>query len=59
VSARAQDAFAGAAPPGLLLQRRYPALYHELFMEPERDQVIADVVSWVVSRSAPGAAAAG
>ena len=50
VSARAQDDFAAAAPPHLLQQHRYPELYHELFMEPERDRVIADVVSWVVSR---------
>ena len=63
VSTAAQDAFAGAAPPDLLQQRRYPELYHELFMEPERDRVIADVVSWVVSRVvsrvAPGAGAVG
>ena len=49
VSVPAQDAFARAAPAQLLEQRRYPELYHEVFMEPERDRVIADVVSWVVS----------
>jgi len=53
VSAAAQDDFARAAPAQLLEQRRYPALYHEVFMEPERDRVIADVVSWVVSRLVP------
>jgi lysophospholipase len=47
VSPEAQDRFARAAPVQLLEQRRYPALYHEMFMEPERDQVIADLVSWL------------
>ena len=25
----------------------YPGLYHELFNEPERDQVLQDVVDWL------------
>jgi len=53
VSAQAQDDFARAAPANLLEQRHYPALYHELFLEPERDQVIADVVDWLRARAAP------
>lgn len=28
----------------------YPGLYHEVFNEPERDQVLDDVVSWITSR---------
>ncbi|MGO8767435.1 MAG: lysophospholipase [Mycobacterium sp.] len=28
----------------------YPGLYHEVFNEPERDQVLADVVSWISKR---------
>jgi alpha-beta hydrolase superfamily lysophospholipase len=28
----------------------YPGLYHEVFNEPERDQVLGDVVSWIVTR---------
>lgn len=28
----------------------YPGLYHEVFNEPERDQVIEDVVSWILKR---------
>jgi len=28
----------------------YPGLYHEVFNEPERDQVIHDVVSWISQR---------
>jgi alpha-beta hydrolase superfamily lysophospholipase len=28
----------------------YPGLYHEIFNEPERDQVLDDVVSWITAR---------
>lgn len=28
----------------------YPDLYHEVFNEPERDQVLEDVISWIVAR---------
>jgi alpha-beta hydrolase superfamily lysophospholipase len=28
----------------------YPGLYHEVFNEPEREQVLADVVSWISAR---------
>ncbi|WP_152531651.1 alpha/beta hydrolase [Mycobacterium sp. UM_CSW] len=28
----------------------YPGLYHEVFNEPERDQVLGDVVSWISKR---------
>jgi alpha-beta hydrolase superfamily lysophospholipase len=28
----------------------YPGLYHEVFNEPERDQVLGDVVSWMLKR---------
>ena len=28
----------------------YPGLYHEVFNEPERDQVLDDVVSWILKR---------
>jgi acylglycerol lipase len=28
----------------------YPGLYHEVFNEPERDQVLGDVVSWILTR---------
>ncbi|MFI5782395.1 lysophospholipase [Nocardia sp. NPDC051570] len=30
-----------------LTVRRYPGLYHEIFNEPERDTVLADVVEWL------------
>jgi alpha-beta hydrolase superfamily lysophospholipase len=28
----------------------YPGLYHEVFNEPERDQVLGDVVGWITAR---------
>ena len=28
----------------------YPELYHEVFNEPERDQVLDDVITWITSR---------
>lgn len=28
----------------------YPGLYHEVFNEPEREQVLDDVVSWIIAR---------
>ena len=28
----------------------YPRLYHEVFNEPERDQVLGDVVAWILKR---------
>jgi alpha-beta hydrolase superfamily lysophospholipase len=35
--------------------RIYPGLYHEIFNEPERDQVLDDLVEWVLARtSTPG-----
>jgi alpha-beta hydrolase superfamily lysophospholipase len=30
--------------------KEYPGLYHEVFNEPERDQVLDDVVSWITKR---------
>lgn len=51
VSSEATLAFARAAGPAVAL-RRYEGLYHDLFLEPERDQVMADVLAWL---RAPGA----
>jgi alpha-beta hydrolase superfamily lysophospholipase len=31
--------------------KEYPGLYHEVFNEPERNQVLDDVVSWILARS--------
>ncbi|WP_280422334.1 alpha/beta hydrolase [Nocardia carnea] len=33
-----------------LTVRRYDGLFHEIFNEPERDQVLADVVTWLTAR---------
>jgi alpha-beta hydrolase superfamily lysophospholipase len=41
-------AFAQAAGPAVEL-KQYQGLFHELFLEPERDMVIADLVRWLGS----------
>lgn len=40
-------AFAAAAPAATLTHERYPNLAHEIFNEPERDDVIADLLRWL------------
>ncbi|HEY4187262.1 MAG TPA: alpha/beta fold hydrolase, partial [Polyangia bacterium] len=50
VSPAAQDEFARAAPPALLEQRTYPSLFHELFLEPERDRIIDDMTAWIAGK---------
>lgn len=52
VSVEAQERFIAAAPAAEVTQHTYPALMHEIFLEPERGRVIADLVSWL---SAAGA----
>ena len=47
VSTEASLAFAQAAGKVVEL-RRYADLYHELFLEPERQQVIGDIGDWLV-----------
>jgi lysophospholipase len=32
----------------------YAGLYHEIFNEPEQEQVLADLVSWLDQRLKPG-----
>lgn len=49
-------AFAAAAPAAVLQHRAWPALYHEIFNEPEREQVLAEVTGWL-ARHAHGARA--
>ena len=39
-------AFAAAAPQTLVRARRFDGLFHELFNEPERDQVLAELMAW-------------
>jgi alpha-beta hydrolase superfamily lysophospholipase len=42
--------FAAAAPKGVVTAREYPALYHEIFNEPEREDVLADLRAWLQGR---------
>ncbi len=46
-------AFAAAAPPAIVRHRRYAPLAHEIFNEPEREEVMGDLVRWLqqVSRA--------
>jgi acylglycerol lipase len=40
-----------AAAAGAVVEvKQYEGLFHELFLEPERDQVIGDVVAWLSAR---------
>jgi acylglycerol lipase len=39
--------------------RIFPGLYHEVFNEPERDEVVAEVVNWIGGRSAGALQVAG
>jgi len=48
-------AFAAAAPKAIVTAREFGPLFHEIFNEPERDQVLDDLVGWVLARTAiPG-----
>ena len=40
-------AFAAAAPTDMLTAQVYPALFHEIFNEPERDAVLAHLTAWL------------
>jgi alpha-beta hydrolase superfamily lysophospholipase len=40
-------AFAAAAPVAIVARREFAALYHEIFNEPERAQVLAALRSWL------------
>jgi alpha-beta hydrolase superfamily lysophospholipase len=55
VSVEAQERFIAAAPDGMATQNSYPALMHEIFLEPERSRVITDLIDWLVAASAPRA----
>ncbi len=45
--AKAAYQFAKAAPPHTVTFHRYEGLYHELFNEPEKTQVIEDLCAWL------------
>jgi alpha-beta hydrolase superfamily lysophospholipase len=40
-------AFAAAAPKEVVTAREFPALFHEIFNEPERDEVLSVLVGWL------------
>lgn len=42
--------FAAAAPPAVVTAQVYPALAHEIFNEPEREQVIGELLGWLAAR---------
>ncbi|RZL37799.1 MAG: alpha/beta fold hydrolase [Rubrivivax sp.] len=47
VAPRGSEAFAAAAPANVLATRPWPTLYHELFNEPERADVIGVLTEWL------------
>ena len=47
VAPRGSAALAAAAPPAVLSTQAYPELFHEIFNEPERAQVLARLTSWL------------
>jgi alpha-beta hydrolase superfamily lysophospholipase len=51
VAPRGSDAFAQAAPRAVVQSKAYPALFHEIFNEPERKQVLDDLVAWLARRT--------
>jgi alpha-beta hydrolase superfamily lysophospholipase len=54
VSTAAALAFAEAAGRAVAV-RRYEGVYHELFWEPEKDRILADVVAWLRAPVTDGA----
>ena len=40
-------AFAAAAPPALVTSQPWPGLFHEIFNEPEREQVTTQLLEWL------------
>jgi alpha-beta hydrolase superfamily lysophospholipase len=40
-------AFAAAAPAGVLAAQAFPGLYHEIFNEPERGEVLGHLMRWL------------
>lgn len=47
VSPGGSDRFAEAAPKKWVTARAFPTLYHEIFNEPEQQEVLADVGAWL------------
>jgi len=40
-------AFAAAAPPAVVVSRPWPGLFHEIFNEPEHEQVTTQLLQWL------------
>jgi alpha-beta hydrolase superfamily lysophospholipase len=57
VAAAGSAAFAAAAPLQVVSRQRYPVLAHEIFNEPERADVLADLTHWLAERPLPPVAA--
>jgi alpha-beta hydrolase superfamily lysophospholipase len=51
-------AFAAAASPSLVASREFPALFHEIFNEPEQGQVFDVLGQWLAGRTGGAGAAA-
>jgi alpha-beta hydrolase superfamily lysophospholipase len=47
VAPRGSREFAAAAPAAVVTVREWPGLFHEIFNEPERSEVIAALVAWL------------
>jgi len=46
-------AFAAAAPASVVSTRAFPALFHEIFNEPEHDEVLTVLTSWLDTLAVP------
>lgn len=53
VAPRGSAAFAAAAPAQWVQTCRFEGLYHEIFNEPEREQVVAQLLAWLGARFPP------
>ena len=51
VAPRGSAEFAAAAPAGVVTAREWPGLSHEIFNEPEQDDVLAELGRWLAQRS--------
>ncbi len=51
VAPAGSQAFADAAPPGIVRAQCFEPLYHEIFNEPEQDEVFAALLAWLAGRA--------
>ena len=50
VAPAGSEAFAAAAPAGVVRAKAFPALSHEIFNEPEKQAVYAELGAWLAER---------